>query len=91
MYQAAGKTGKKVQTCLRRLTFITPSGIKPHAFFFNFNFRPGWWYVGGQYNRTFSRIIYMKIGFSSRRTEMLLFLTLIQHQHDRRDVTSKRP
>ena len=31
MYQAAGKTGKKVQTCLRRLTFITTSGIKPHA------------------------------------------------------------
>ena len=29
MYQAAGKTGKKVKTCLRRLTFIILSGIKP--------------------------------------------------------------
>ena len=32
-------------------------------------------HVGGQYNRTFSRIIYMKIKFSSQRREMLLFLT----------------
>ena len=30
MYQAAGKTGKKVQNRLRRLTFMMiPSGIKP--------------------------------------------------------------
>ena len=56
MYQAAGKTGKKVQTRLRRLTFMIPSGIKPavrnstadstclnFAFFF-FNFRG---HVGG--------------------------------------------
>ena len=32
-------------------------------------------HVGGQYNRIFSRRIYMKIGFSSQRKEMLLFLT----------------
>ena len=29
MYQAAGKTGKKVQTHLQRLTFMIPSSIKP--------------------------------------------------------------
>ena len=32
-------------------------------------------HVGGQYNRIFSRRIYMKIEFSSQRREMLLFLT----------------
>ena len=37
--------------------------------------RPCWWCIGGQYNRIFSRRIYMKIGFSSQRREMLL-LTL---------------
>ena len=31
--------------------------------------------VWGQYNRNFSRRIYMKIAFSSQRREMLLFLT----------------
>ena len=31
--------------------------------------------VCGQYNRIFSRKIYMKIAFSSQRREMLLFLT----------------
>ena len=31
--------------------------------------------VCGQYNRIFSRRIYMKIAFSSQRREMLLFLT----------------
>ena len=31
--------------------------------------------VGGQFNRIFSRRMYMKIEFSSQRTEMLLFLT----------------
>ena len=31
--------------------------------------------VGGQYNRIFSRRIYMKIEFSSQRGKMLLFLT----------------
>ena len=99
MYQAAGKTGKKVKTCLRRLTFIILSGIKPagrnstadstclnfSTFFFFQLSRPCWWCVGVQYNRTFFRIIYMKIGFSPRRRQMLLFLTLTQHQHDRRD------
>ena len=30
-------------------------------------------HVGGQYNRFFSRKIYMKIEFSSQRREMLLF------------------
>ena len=38
--------------------------------------RPCWWCVGGQYNIIFSRRIYMKIGFSFQRKEMLLFLTL---------------
>ena len=51
--------------------------------------RPCWWCVGGQYNRIFSWRIYMKIGFSSQRREMLLFLTLTHHQHGRRDVTCK--
>ena len=51
--------------------------------------RPCWWCVGGQYNRTFSQRIYMKIGFSSQRKEMLLLLTLTHHQHCRRDVTCK--
>ena len=32
-------------------------------------------HVGGQYNKIFSRRIYMKIEFSSQRREMLLFLT----------------
>ena len=32
--------------------------------------------VCGQYNRIFSRRIYMKIAFSSQRREMLLFLTI---------------
>ena len=32
-------------------------------------------HVGGQYNRIFSRRIYMKIEFSSQRREMLLFFT----------------
>ena len=31
----------------------------------------------------------MKIGFSSHRREMLLFLTLTHHQHGRRDVMCK--
>ena len=48
-----------------------------------------WWCVGGQYNRIFSRIIYMKIGFSSQRREMFLVLTLRHHQYGRRDVTCK--
>ena len=32
----------------------------------------------------------MKIGFSSQRREMLLFLTLKHHQHGRRDVMCKQ-
>ena len=32
-------------------------------------------HVGGQYNRIFSPIIYMKMEVSSQRREMLLFLT----------------
>ena len=32
-------------------------------------------HVGGQYNRIFSRRIYIETGFSSQRREMLLFLT----------------
>ena len=32
-------------------------------------------HVVGQYNRNFTRKIYMKIDFSSQRREMLLFLT----------------
>ena len=36
---------------------------------------PCWDHVGGQYSSIFSRIIYMKIEFSSQRREMLLFLT----------------
>ena len=32
----------------------------------------------------------MKIGFSSQRREMLLFLTLTNHQHGRRDVMCKQ-
>ena len=51
--------------------------------------RPCWWCVGGQYNIIFSRRIYMKIGFSFQRKEMLLFLTLTHHQHGRPDVTCK--
>ena len=50
---------------------------------------PCWWCVGGQYNTIFSRRIYMNIGFSSQRREMLLFLTLTHHQHGRHDVTQK--
>ena len=47
---------------------------------------PCWWCVGGQYNRMFSRRIYMKIEFSSQRREMLLFLILTHHQHGCRDI-----
>ena len=35
-------------------------------------------------------VICMKIGFSSQRREMLLFLTLTHHQHGRRDVMCKQ-
>ena len=37
--------------------------------------RPRWWCVGGQNNIIFSRRIYMKLGLSSQRREMFLFLT----------------
>ena len=43
-------------------------------------------HVGGQYNIIFSWRIYMKIGFSSQRREMLLFLTLTHHQHGCCDI-----
>ena len=49
--------------------------------------RPCWWCVGGQYNRIFSPRIYMKIGFSVQRKEMLLFWPPTHHH--RRDVTCK--
>ena len=49
-----------------------------------------WWCVGGHYNRMFFFWrIYMKIGFSSRRREMLLFLTLTHHQYGCCDVKCK--
>ena len=51
--------------------------------------RPCWWCVGGQYDRIFSRRIYMKIGFSSQRKKMLLFWPPTNHQHGRGDVTCK--
>ena len=51
--------------------------------------RSCWWCVGGQYNRAIPRRIYMKIGFSSQRREMLLFLTLTHYQQGRCDVTCK--
>ena len=35
--------------------------------------RPCWMCVDSQYNRIFSRRIYMKIGYGSQRREMLLF------------------
>ena len=43
-------------------------------------------YVGSQYNRIFSRTIYMKIKFGSQRRETILFLTTNMAG---RDVTSK--
>ena len=43
--------------------------------------RSYWWCVGGRCNRMFLRRIYMKMGFSSRRREMLLFFTLTHHQY----------
>ena len=46
-------------------------------------------HVGGQYNIIFSRRIYSKIGFSSQRREMFLFLTPTHHQHGRREVMCK--
>ena len=36
---------------------------------------PCWGHVGGQYSSIFSRIVYLKIEFSSQSREMLLFLT----------------
>ena len=51
--------------------------------------RSFWWCVGGQYNRAIPRRINMKIGFSSQRREMLLFLTLTHYQQGRSDVTCK--
>ena len=45
-----------------------------------------WWSI--QQNSVFSRRIYMKIGFSSQRKEILLFLTLTQHTTTP-DVTCK--
>ena len=49
-----------------------------------------WWCVGGQHNRIFYRRIYMKIGFSSQRNEVLLLWTLTHHQRGCRDVTCKQ-
>ena len=46
-------------------------------------------HVGGHYNRIFSGRYYMKIGFSSQRREMLLFLTLTNHQYGCHDVKCK--
>ena len=52
--------------------------------------RSYWWCVGGHYHRMFFFWrIYMKIGFSSRRREMLLFLTLTHHQYGCCDVKCK--
>ena len=48
-----------------------------------------WLCVGGHCNRMFSQRIYMKMGFSSLRREMLLFLTLTHHQYGGRDVKCK--
>ena len=41
-------------------------------------------HVGGQYNRTFSRQIYLKMELSSQKREMLLFLAI-----NMADVTSR--
>ena len=51
--------------------------------------RQSYWCVGGHYNGMFFRRIYMKIGFSSRRREMLLFLTPTHHQYGCCDVKCK--
>ena len=41
--------------------------------------RQSYWCVGGHYNRMFFRRIYMNMGFSAQRREMLFFLTLTHH------------
>ena len=47
---------------------------------------PCWDHVGGQYSSIFSRIIYMKIEFSSQKERNAFVL---DHHHGRRDVTCK--
>ena len=51
--------------------------------------RSYWWCFEGHYNRMFFRRIYMKIGFSSRRREMLMLLTLTHHQYGCCDAKCK--
>ena len=62
-------------------------GLQPHDSW------PRLWCVGGQNNRIFSQRIYMymKLGLSSQRREMFLFLTTkyTNDQHGRRNVTCK--
>ena len=60
-------------TSQTRLSYILRSLISPHYSWFATTWQGG--HVGGQYNRVFSRRIYMEMEFSSQRREILLFLT----------------
>ena len=75
----------------KRMNFRPTSFQKPLFLAWNHVTRRSyWWCVGGHYNRMFFFWrIYMKIGFSSRRREMLLFFTLTHHQYGCCDVKCK--